>query len=346
VTLTNGEISELLALTAGGHEGNKQRAARRAAHSALTWPVEVGELVDGHGDVRSLRSVGPWIATLIEAWLADPPEPPPPGELRAGFRSYAWARDVLRQEPSWREAVRGDLQMHTTFSDGSLSVAAMARAGVDRGYEYISITDHSKGLAIAGGMDESVLARQAEDIANVNLALEAAGSDLRVLRSLEMNLGTAGEGDMERDAVRRLDVVIGSFHSQLRSKDDQTERYLAGLRNPDIQILGHPRCRMWNRRTGMKADWKRVFEEAASLDKAIEVDAHPNRQDIDIDLLGLARESGVRISIGTDAHNSEEMRFMDIGLAAVAEAHIPRERILNYMPAGKLLEWSASLREG
>ncbi|MBA3431561.1 MAG: hypothetical protein H0U16_08800 [Actinobacteria bacterium] len=346
MALTNLELSELLARTAGQHEGNKQKAARRAAHAALLWPIEVADVAAGDGDVRSLPSVGPWIGTLIESWLAGSPEVGEPPELRAGYRSYASARSFLEGEPSWRDDLRGDLQMHTTYSDGALSVAAMARAGVERGYEYVSITDHSKGLAIAGGMDESVLARQSAEIDSVNLALEDGGSDLRVLRSLEMNLSPTGEGDMDGAALGELDLVIGSFHSKLRIKDDQTERYVAGLRNPDIHILGHPRCRMWGRRAGLLADWARVFEEAASLDKAIEVDAHPNRQDIDSSLLFLARDAGVRISIGTDSHHTDEMRFVDIGLAAVAEAGIPRARILNYLPRNELLEWAASVGEG
>jgi histidinol phosphatase-like PHP family hydrolase len=159
-----------------------------------------------------------------------------------------------------------------------------------------------------------------------------------------MNLDPAGEGDMEAEALERLDIVLGSFHSQLRVTDDQTERYVAGLRNPDVSVLGHPRCRMWDRRVGLRADWERVFSVAAELDKAIETDAHANRQDIDAGLLEVARDCGVRISIGTDAHDGNELDHVDIGLAAALRAGIPKERILNFMPADDLVAWSRSVR--
>src|SRR5438128_7377675 len=151
--------------------------------------------------------------------------------------------------------------MHSTWSDGADSIGDMAQAGYERGYEYIAITDHSKGLRIAGGIDEAELKRQAEEITQVNRALARAGKRVRVLRSIEMNLNPQGQGDMDAAALGELDIVLGSFHSALRKTEDQTERYLAALRNPDIQILGHPRGRIYNHRLGLNADWKRVFEE-------------------------------------------------------------------------------------
>nr|MBA3272970.1 hypothetical protein [Chthoniobacterales bacterium] len=100
------------------------------------------------------------------------------------------------------------------------------------------------------------------------------------------------EGDMESDALAQLDLVLGSFHSKLRVKEDQTERYLAALRNPDLQILGHPRGRVYNFRVGLTADWSRVFGEAAKLDKAVEIDCYPDRQDMNVSLLRLGATGG------------------------------------------------------
>ena len=130
--------------------------------------------------------------------------------------------------------------MHTSWSDGSGAVADMAEAADLRGYEYIAITDHSKGLKIAGGIDESELLEQGVEIAARNAQLRTADSKLTVLRSIEMNLNPRGEGDMDAAELAKLDLVLGSFHSVLRLKDDQTERYLAALRNPDVHVLGHP----------------------------------------------------------------------------------------------------------
>jgi histidinol phosphatase-like PHP family hydrolase len=230
--------------------------------------------------------------------------------------------------------------MHTHWSDGSGTVAEMAAAGEERGYEYIAITDHSKGLKIAGGIDEAALARQGEEIAAVNAARRAAGGRLTVLRSIEMNLNPRGEGDMEPKALRQLDLVLGSFHSALRKKEDQTERYLSALRHPQLHILGHPRGRIFNYRMGLSADWARVFAESARLDKAVEIDSYPDRQDLNLTLLKIAQREGVRVSLGTDAHHAAQLGFIVLGLAAARKAKIPAERIVNFLPLADLRKWA------
>lgn len=232
--------------------------------------------------------------------------------------------------------------MHTGWSDGSASILEMAEAAKSRGYEYIGITDHSKGLKIAGGIDEKALAKQAREIAAANDVMR--GSGLTVLRSIEMNLNPRGEGDMDPKSLARLDIVLGAFHSALRKKEDQTPRYLAALRNPDIQILGHPRGRIYNFRMGLKADWPRVFARAAKLDKAVEIDSYPDRQDLNLTLLKLARKEGVRISLGTDAHHAHQLEFIELGLAAALKARISPDRIVNFMDLASLLAWVRKLR--
>ena len=238
--------------------------------------------------------------------------------------------------------MRGDLQMHTGWSDGSASVLEMAHAARERGYEYAAITDHSKGLKIAGGIDENALAKQGREIAGVNNTV--SGSELTVLRSIEMNLNPRGEGDMDPTSLARLDLVLGAFHSALRTKEDQTLRHLAALRNPDIQILGHPRGRIYNFRMGLKADWPRVFAQAAKLDKAVEIDSYPDRQDINLALLRIARKEGVRISLGTDSHHAHQLEFIELGLGAALKARIPADRIANFMDLAGLRAWVAKLR--
>jgi DNA polymerase (family 10) len=147
---------------------------------------------------------------------------------------------------------------------------------------------------------------------------------------------------MEPKALRKLDLVLGAFHSSLRKTEDQTERYLAALRNPELHILGHPRGRIYNFRLGLRADWSRVFEAAAEAGKAVEIDCYPDRQDLSLDLLKLARDTGVMISLGTDSHHPWQLEFIDLGLAAAASAGIARERILNFKSARELREWSKS----
>lgn len=293
--------------------------------------------------LTELHGVGPFIAEQLRAWIEKPPldemKPPP---IRRDFLTRADARAVLARNSEWSERLRGDLQMHTQWSDGSASILEMARAAQERGYEYIAITDHSKGLKIAGGIDEKALARQALEIAEANAAMRPYG--VTVLRSIEMNLNPRGEGDMDRKSLARLDLVLGAFHSALRTKEDQTERYLAALRNPDVQILGHPRGRVYNYRMGLKADWPRVFAEAARLDKAVEIDSYPDRQDLNLSLLRVARKAGVRISLGTDSHHAHQLEFIELGLAAALKARIPADRIVNFMDLAALKLWVKKLR--
>ena len=345
--LSNTHIAELLAQQAERETGILSRAFRRAARAAFLWPEEVSNLVVQNRTLTELRSIGPFIETQIRRWIDNPPRTTKTvPAIRRDFISLAEARRLLAACPGWRSKIRGDLQMHTCWSDGSGTIAEMADAAKERSYEYIAITDHSKGLKIAGGIDERALKRQGTEIAKVNAALSKSASHLTVLRSIEMNLNPRGEGDMSPDSLRSLDLVLGSFHSALRTPEDQTERYLAALRNPHIHILGHPRGRIYNFRIGLKADWPRVFAEAVRLHKALEIDCYPDRQDLNLELLKIARDHGTRISLGTDAHHGWQLEFIDLGLAAALRAKISADRIVNFMSLLEVKTWAQALRHG
>ena len=335
----------MLAQQAETETGILSRAFRRAARSAFLWPEEVSDLVVQSRSLTELRGIGPFIEKQVRQWIEESRRSKTVPAIRRDFLSLAEARRLLATRPPWTKKLRGDLQMHTRWSDGSGTVAEMADAAANRSYEYIAITDHSKTLKIAGGIDERALKRQGVEISKVNAALSKSGSQLTVLRSIEMNLNPRGEGDMSPDSLRSLDLVLGSFHSALRTTEDQTERYLAALRNPHVHILGHPRGRIYNFRIGLKADWPRVFAEAARLDKALEIDCYPDRQDLNVELLKIARDHGTRISLGTDAHHGWQLEFIDLGLAAALRAKIPDGRILNFMPILELTAWAKCVRD-
>ena len=343
--MTNADLAELLALEARDASGVLQRALKRAARAAFLWPDEAAALHAEGRQLTELHGVGPRIRGLLENWIEDPaPRDEAKEPLRADFLTLAEARIILASEPQWLGRALGDLQMHTQWSDGANSIAEMAAAGLERGYRYIAITDHSVGLKIAGGISEEQLREQAAEVAGVNASLRADGHDLTVLRSIELNLNPRGEGDMSSESLSQLDLVLGSFHSALRKQEDQTERYLAALRNPDVQILGHPRGRVYNFRIGLTAEWPRVFAEAAALDKAVEIDCYPDRQDLNVELLRLVREAGARVSLGTDAHDASQFGFLELGLAAALKAGIAAERIINFMPLPELLAWVEGVR--
>ncbi len=351
--LTNAEIAELLAVEAQSAKMPTQKALRRASRRALMWDEQASSLFRQGRSLTELTAVGPYIEKLITRWMEKPPAVPKPPEIRRQFLTITQARAILARKPDWLRSVKGDLQMHTTWSDGEGSIAEMADAAIERGYEYIAITDHTKGLKIAGGINEEQLREQADEIAIVNdrcgngcmEAVLGHGSKLTVLRSCELNLNPRGEGDMDPRCLHQLDIVLGCFHSALRGKEEQTERYLAALRNPTIHIVGHPRGRIYNFRLGLSADWPRVFDLAAELDKAVEIDGYPDRQDLNVDLLKLAKSAGCRISLGTDSHGPSQLRFIEYSAAAALRAGIRPDRILNFMSKDELLQWTAGVRE-
>jgi histidinol phosphatase-like PHP family hydrolase len=341
--LDNGSIAELLTLEAEEASEHWKIALKRAAKSAFMWPEEAADLVKRGQSLTELPGIGPSLAHKLHRWMESPPKISRP-LIRQEFLTLAKARKILGKNPKRLKQLRGDLQMHTVWSDGAGTLEDMAEAAVERGYQYIGITDHTKGLKIAGGMNEERLRKQGQEIVALNKNLKKRG--FVILKSAEVNLSPAGESDMSRASLRKLDVVLGCFHSSLRRSEDQTERYLAGLRNPDIQILGHPQTRVYNHREGLAADWPRVFAEAAKLDKAVEIDGYVSRQDLRVSLLKIARQEGCRISLGTDAHEPAQLAYMELSLAAAQLAKIPPDRILNFLPVEKLLDWAETVRRG
>jgi histidinol phosphatase-like PHP family hydrolase len=342
--LTNAEIAELLCVEAESAATDRaERLFLDAAHKALMWENEAADIAAVGRHLTELPGVGSSVAKRILGWLETRPPLNPP-TTRREFLTLTGARRILAKNPKWAKQLKGDLQMHTVWSDGSGSISEMTAAAVDRGYRYVAITDHTQGLTIANGLDVTRLAEQGREIDVLNRQLKKLKVDFTVLRSAEMNLNPAGEGDMPAKAIQKLDIVLGCFHSSLRKKEDQTHRYLAGLRNPSIQILGHPQTRVYNRRDGLQADWARVFGEAAKLDKAVEIDSYADRQDLRVSLLKIGRKEGCRISLGTDAHHPWQLAFMELGLAAAILAKIPAERIINFLPVEKLKAWVESVR--
>jgi histidinol phosphatase-like PHP family hydrolase len=339
--ITNRDIAELLAVAADVAEGHTRRALRRASRAALLWPIEAVTLVASGRSPTELDRVGPYLARRIREWIDAGTAPPPAPALRQDFLTLTEAQAILSEDPTWASSLRGDLQIHTTWSDGTTSIAVMAEAARARGLEYLAITDHTQSLRIARGLDPDRLNAQACEIDAVNAAMSGT---IRILRAAEMNLDPAGGGDMPSATLAGLDLVLGAFHSALRRTEDQTERYLAALRNPDVHVLAHPRGRIYNFRHGLPADWSRVCAVAATLDKAVEIDAYPDRQDLNVDLLAHARAAGTRVSIGSDAHHPRELDVIVLGLAAARRAGIAPDRVVNFLSADELVAWTAALR--
>lgn len=344
-TLPNDAIGDLLRAAAAEHEGHRKLALDRAAHESARWAEEAEDLAH-QGRLTELAHVGPWVAEMIAGWVEDPPPIPEPDPTRRGYLTWARILRVLDgMDPGWLGAPHADLQVHSTDSDGVLPIHRMAEEARARGRAFIASTDHSKSLTVAHGQDEAALREKNERIDAINATYAAHGDPFRVLKAIEMDLFDEGQGDMDDDALRELDLVLGAFHSKLRAAGDMTARYLAAIRNPRVHVLAHPTARMYGRRPGLVADWPRVFAEAAEIGIAVEIDATPRRQDLNVELARVAREAGVRwFSMGSDAHNAEELDVLPIGMAIASLAGIPRERFINYMTADEVIAWARDLR--
>ena len=339
--LTNADLGELMWIASREEKDHRRRALERASRAARFWPEEAARLVETGRSLTELNAVGPWVAERIQLWLDDPPAAPELEEARSGFLTYAEVRRTLDADPAWESEPCADLQMHTTWSDGSLPLEEMVDAARALGRPFVAITDHSQALAIAHGMSAEKLAEQGREIDAMNRAFADANEPFRVLRSQEVDLFADGSIDMDDDSLSSLDLVLGAFHSALRVKEEQTERYVTALRQPRLHVLAHPKARMYGRRPGLSADWHRVFAEAAVQGKAVELDATVWRQDLNVELATIALEEGVEwFSIGSDAHTAGELEFLPFGMATAALAGIPRERILNYRPVEFVRAWA------
>lgn len=336
--LSNVQLSELLARAAESEEElteQARKAFKKAARSALTWPVSAAALRAAGGSLTELKSIGPYLAYQMSAWLEQPPDVPEAAPSRRDFLSLVEVKESLSGGP-WP---CGDLHTHTDWSDGKASLMEMALAAEERGYSYLAITDHAKNLKIAGGLSEERLLAQGQAIRDCNEELRQRGFRVRLLRSSEINFDPHGAPDYAPDILKGLDFAIGAFHSKLRLTTDQTDRYLAALLCPGVDVLAHPRGRIFNHRLGLSADWDAVCRAAAYLGKALEVDGIPDRQDMSADILALAVKHDVWISLGSDAHNTNQLYHLDFALAAALRAGVRAERILNLLTLEELLEW-------
>ena len=260
-------------------------------------------------------------------------------QLRQHFLSRAEVRRVL-SDPALAgpclQQYRGDLQMHSEWSDGSATVHEIAEACLKRGYHYAAVTDHSHGLAIAGGMSMAEAARQRAAIDDVNTRY---GHEFRLLQGIEANIDVAGQLDLSEDESGTFDIVLAAPHSRLRRNEDQTDRLLAAVAHAAVRILAHPRGRISGSRAGVIARWDAVFAAAAQRGVAIEIDGDPARQDLDHTLASRAHEAGCIFALDSDAHTTAQLVYADTAVAHARLAGIPVDRIVNCWPFNRLLAW-------
>ena len=329
---------------------------KRAAAAILALETPLTELITADGALPKIAGIGPGSARVIQETLETGGSPTVERAIEAsGNRADVERRRALRANfLSRAEVVRvlrdwslvgptladyaGDLQMHSEWSDGSPTVEDIAHACQARGYAYAAVTDHSHGLKIAGGMSMEEAADQRRAIDRLN----AGTRSFRLLQGIEANIGTDGQLDLTPEEARVFDIVLAAPHSRLRRTEDQTERLITAVRNPVVRILAHPRGRITGSRAGIIADWHRVFVTAAGLSVAVEIDGDPARQDLDFELAASALATGCLFALDSDAHATEQLAYAETAIAHARLAGIPADRIVNYWPLERLLDWLPS----
>jgi len=323
-------------LEAAQEPGYRVRAFRSAAASLGRLGTEDLAARAAGGMLRELAGIGEVTErTILESLRGEEPVYLRRLEAVGGTPLAEGAAEL-------RSALRGDCHVHTEASDGGASIREMAESAIELGHAYIVITDHSPRLTVANGLSPERLRAQLDEIEALNAEL----SPFRLLTGIEVDINEDGSLDQDPDLLARLDVVVGSVHSALRSEErTMTVRMVTALANPNLDILGHCTGRM---KTGKRTrppsafDPELVFAAAARFDKAIEINSRPERLDPPKRLLRLAVEAGCRVSIDSDAHAPGQLFWLGNGCERAFLCGVTVPMIVNALGADDLLDWTAS----
>ncbi len=238
--------------------------------------------------------------------------------------------------------IKGDLQVHSDWTDGSNSMEEMAEAAIKRKYQYIAITDHTKDLAMTGGSDEKRLIRQMAEIdcINSNLNPPAGGqnSKLRILKGAEINIRKDGSLDIKDEVLEKLDVVGAAVHSLFHlPKKEQTMRIIRAMENPNVDIIFHLTGRLLQERPGIDLELDEIFEVAKKTSTILEINAYPNRLDLNDENIRRAKNLGIKLSIGTDSHASPELTYMNYGVSQARRGWCEKKDVINTMSLAEIL---------
>ena len=233
--------------------------------------------------------------------------------------------------------IKADLQVHSTWSDGKLSMLEMAQAAAKRGIKVIAFTDHSVSLGVTGGLSMDEHKKQAAEIKKIQKQL---GDSILVLHASEVEIKADGALDYPDEFLASLDLVLASMHSSLRQpREKVTQRMLNAIRNPHVDIIGHPTGRLIPDREGADLDMDAVLKAAAESGVALEINAHPSRLDLDDMYARRAKDMGIPISINTDAHSEGDFDMLFYGVATARRAWLTKNDVINCWPTDKLLKW-------
>jgi DNA polymerase (family 10) len=295
----------------------REMADEDASEDKDPW---AGELVAGNTEEQVYAAVElPWIAPELREDR---------GEVEAA------AKDELPVLVELAD-MKGDLQMHSTWSDGKNSIEEMVAACAARGYEYMALTDHSKALAMTGGLDAKRVREQWVEIEEV----QQRHPEIRILRSQEVDILADGTLDQDDDVLEELDLVVVSIHSRFElPAAEQTARILAALQHREVDILAHPTGRIINRRPPFELQLDEVLHCAKENGVVVELNAHPERLDLKDSHLMLARQLGLKVAISTDAHRVRDLDLMHYGVEQARRAWLSKADVVNALPLQEFMQ--------
>jgi DNA polymerase (family 10) len=256
-----------------------------------------------------------------------------PPELREGRGEIEAAYKKRLPKLVERDDLRGDLHCHTTATDGHAGIREMALAARQQGLQYLAITDHSRHLTIAHGLDPDRLLKQIDDIDRLNDSLRG----ITLLKGIEVDILVDGSLDMPDEVLRRLDLVIGAVHSQFHlSRDEQTTRILRAMDQPCFTMLAHPSGRLLQKREAYAVDMTRIIEHARDRGCFLELNSQPERLDLDEHYCRIAQDEGVLVSINSDAHTEQDFDLLRFGIDQARRGWLEKKGVLNTLSLKKL----------
>ncbi|RCW50491.1 MULTISPECIES: DNA polymerase/3'-5' exonuclease PolX [unclassified Halanaerobium] len=232
--------------------------------------------------------------------------------------------------------IKGDLHMHSRYSDGAFTIEEMGEAARKRGYSYIAITDHSKSLKVANGMSVERLKKQLQEIDEVNKKMDG----FRILKGIEVDIMPDGSLDFEDEILSELDLVIASVHSSFAmTEEEMTARIIKAVKNTEVNILAHPRGRILGGRAAYKVDMNQVIEAALESNTALEINSSPHRLDLDDKWSRRAKEAGALLTINTDAHHYREFNDIKYGVSVARRGWLEKDDVINTFDLDKLMKF-------
>ncbi len=257
-----------------------------------------------------------------------------PPEMREDKGEIEMAREGAIPELVKPSDIKGDLHVHSDWSDGGATIQEIVAQARSMGYSYVAVTDHSKSLAISGGLNEERLSHQGKIIDALNQEME----DFHVLKGIEVDILKNGSLDFEDEVFEKVDVVIASIHSHFNlDKEKQTDRIIQAIKNQHVHIIGHLTGRLLNRRSGYELNLEPILEAAAKFQVALEINSHPDRLDIDEDTARQAKDMGIKVAINSDAHHREDLKLIYYGLLNARRGWLQPEDVLNTLEYDSLI---------